>query len=64
MIELKEATSLLPSATSSVERVSWTRYLTYTARGVRSYVVQIGAKSLADARVALSDLFMHTCNLI
>ena len=29
---------------------------------VRSYVVQIGAKTQADARVALSGAFMLTCN--
>ena len=31
---------------------------------VRSYVVQIGAKTQADARVALSGAFMLTCNKI
>ena len=31
---------------------------------VRSYVVQIGAKTQADARVALSGAFMLTCNEI
>ena len=31
---------------------------------VRSYVVQIGAKTQADARVALSGAFMVTCNKI
>ena len=31
---------------------------------VRSYVVQIGAKTEADARVALSGAFMLACNKI
>ena len=31
---------------------------------LRSYVVQIGAKTQADARAALSDAFMSTCNEI
>ena len=46
------------------ERVSYgRRYLTYSSR-MRSYVVQIGTKTWADARVALSGAFMLTCNKI
>ena len=57
-IKLKEATSLHPSASSGIKRVSWTPCLTYTARGVRLYV------DLVDAHVTLSDAFMLTCNSI
>ena len=39
-------------------------HLTYHAHSVRSYVVQIGAKTQANARVALSGAFMLTCNKI
>ena len=50
------------------ERVSWTVYrdvLSYVhGSRVRSYEVQIGAKTQADARVALSGAFMLTCNKI
>ena len=63
-IKLKEATSLLPYASSGVERASWTHCLMYTAHGELSYVVQIGAKTLADICVALSDAFMLRCNAI
>ena len=48
------------------ERVSYrrARVILRTWLTVRLYVVQIGAKTQADARVALSGAFMLTCNKI
>ena len=47
------------------QNVSHMDALSYVhASRVRSYVVQIGAKTQADARVALSGAFMLTCNKI
>ena len=46
------------------ERVSYWRVILRKASRVRWYVVQIGAKTQGDARVALSGAFMLTCNKI
>ena len=46
------------------ERVSYWRLSYVQGSRVRWYVVQIGAKTQADARVALSGAFMLTCNKI
>ena len=46
------------------ERVSCGQVILLHGTRVCSYVVQIGAKTQADARVALSGAFMPTCNKI
>ena len=46
------------------EHVSYGRVILRTRLSIHSYVVQIGAKTQADARVALSGAFMLTCNKI
>ena len=49
----------LPAELSRMDTLSYVH-----GSRVRSYVVQIGAKTQADARVALSGAFMLTCNKI
>ena len=49
----------LPLSVSHMDTLSYV----HSSR-VRSYVVQIGAKTQDDARVALSGAFMLTCNKI